>query len=311
MRVLVTGGAGFIGSHIVDALIKEGHDVAVVDDLSSGDARQVNPKARLHSVDITDAQSLAKVFAKERPELVSHHGAQTNVRRSMADPSFDARVNVVGSVSVLQLCADHGVRKLVFASTCAVYAEPCYLPMDESHPTGPQSAYGAGKLAVEGYLRLFADAHGLRYTTFRYGNVYGRRQNPDGEAGVVAIFASQLLAGARPTIFGDGTKTRDYVSVEDVVNANLLALGETGDNDVFNLARGEEVSDFEIFDAVRKATDTLSVEPIYAEKRPGEAERVGLDCTKARQRLGWAPKVQLQEGVRMVIDYNRRNRPTA
>lgn len=301
MRVLVTGGAGFIGSHIVDVLIKDGHDVAVVDDLSSGDARQVNPKARLYSVDITDAQSLAKVFAKERPEVVSHHAAQTNVRHSMADPAFDARVNVVGSVSVLQLCADHGVRKLVFASTCAVYSEPCYLPMDESHPTGPQSAYGAGKLAVEGYLRLFADAHGLRYTTFRYGNVYGPRQDPGGEAGVVAIFTTQLLTGIQPTIFGDGNKTRDYVAVEDVAYANLLVLGDAGDNQVFNVAWGEGVSDFGVFNAVRKASG-VTMEPLYTDRRPGEAEHVSLDCARARDQLGWTPTVQLREGTLKMVD---------
>lgn len=301
MRVLVTGGAGFIGSHIVDALIKEGHDVAVVDDLSSGDARQVSPKARLYCVDITDTQSLAKVFAKERPEVVSHHAAQTNVRHSVADPAFDARVNVVGSVSVLQLCADHDVRKLVFASTCAVYSEPSYLPMDELHPTGPQSPYGVGKLAVEGYLRLFADARGLRYTTFRYGNVYGRRQNPEAEAGVVAIFARQLLAGDRPTIFGDGTKTRDYVAVEDVACANLLVLGDAGDNQVFNVAWGEGVSDFGVFNAVRKASG-VTMEPLYTDRRPGEAEHVSLDCARARDQLGWTPNVQLREGTLNVVD---------
>jgi UDP-glucose 4-epimerase len=301
MRVLVTGGAGFIGSHIVDLLINEGYDVAVVDDLSSGDARQVNPKARLHSIDITDAQSLAKVFAKERPEVVSHHAAQTNVRHSMADPAFDARVNVVGSVSVLQLCADHGVRKLVFASTCAVYSEPRYLPMDESHPTGPQSAYGAGKLAVEGYLRLFADAHGLRYTTFRYGNVYGPRQDPRGEAGVVAIFTTQLLTGIQPTIFGDGNKTRDYVAVEDVAYANLLVLGDAGDNQVFNVAWGEGVSDFGVFNAVRKASG-VTMEPLYTDRRPGEAEHVSLDCARARDQLGWTPTVQLREGTLKMVD---------
>ena len=311
MRVLVTGGAGFIGSHIVDALIDEGHDVSVVDNLSKGDSAQVNPGARLVDLDITDTDALAEAFASERPEVVSHHAAQTNVRHSMADPSADAQVNVIGSINVLRQCVEHGVSKLIFASSCAVYSESRHILMDESHPVGPQSAYGMGKYAAEGYIRLFSDIHGLRYTIFRYGNVYGIRQNPGGEAGAVAIFTSQLLGGVQPTIFGDGTKTRDYVSVEDVVDANLLALGETGDNDVFNLGLGLEVSDFEIFDAVRKATDTLSVAPIFAAKRPGEAERVGLDCTRARERLGWTAEVRLEKGVRSVVDYHRRNRPTA
>ena len=303
MKVLVTGGAGFIGSHIVDALVGEGHDVAVVDDLSTGDKGQVNSKARLHAVDFTDLAALSKVFEAEQPEVVSHHGAQADVRHSMADPSHDARVNVVGSVGVLQLSAQYGVRKLIFASTCAVYSEPRYLPMDESHPTGPQSAYGTSKLAVESYLKFFSDARGLRYTTFRYGNVYGPRQNPHGEAGVVAIFARQILAGVQPTIFGDGSKTRDYVFVDDIVHANLSALGNAGDGEVFNLARGEEVSDFEVFDAVRKATGVSSMEPAYAEKRPGEAQRVGLSCAKARERLGWTPRVGLNEGAPAAVEY--------
>ena len=304
MRVLVTGGAGFIGSHIVDSFVQEGHEVAVVDDLSTGRADNLNPGARVYSASITDLSALEEVFAREAPQLVSHHAAHTSVRHSMADPSFDAEVNVVGSINVLQLCVKHGARKLLFASSCAVYSEPSYLPMDESHPVRPQSAYGVAKYAVESYVRFYADVHGLTHTIFRYGNVYGPRQNPHAEAGVVAIFAGQLLRGVQPTIFGDGSKTRDYVFVEDVVNANLLAMGERGDNEVYNLGRGEEVSDLEIFEAVRQATGA-DVEPIYEEKRPGEADRVRLDCSKAREGLAWAPKVQIKEGVLRAAAHHR------
>ena len=305
MKVLVTGGAGFIASHIVDALIDAGHVVAVVDDLSTGSAHNVNPGARLHAVSVTDFESLEEVFAQERPEVVNHHAGQTSVRHSMADPSLDAQINVVGSINVLRLCVKYGSPRLIFASTCAVYSEPAYFPMDESHPIRPQSAYGMAKHTVEGYVRFYGDVYGLRYKIIRYGNVYGPRQNPEGEAGVVAIFTGQLLSGVQPTIFGDGAKTRDYVFVEDVVKANLLAMSEVGDNEVYNIARGEEVSDFEMFDEVRRATGAAT-EPIYAPKRPGEADRVVLDCSKAANCLGWTSTVQLKEGIRCVVAHHRK-----
>lgn len=303
MKVLVTGGAGFIGSHIVDGLIEEGHDVAVVDDLSAGRAENVNPGARMYKASIADAEALEEVFARERPELVNHHAAQTSVRRSMADPSFDARVNVLGSINVLQLCVKHAVHRLIFASTCAVYSEPQHVPMDELHPVRPQSAYGAAKYAAETYIRQYADVYGIRYKIFRPGNVYGPRQNPHGEAGVVAIFTGQLLSGVQPTIFGDGTKTRDYISVHDIVRANLLAMDEAGDNQVFNLARGIQVSDFQVFDAVRQATGA-AMEPAYAQMRPGEAAHVSLDCSKANRILRWAPKVSFTEGIQQAVKHH-------
>ena len=306
MRVLVTGGAGFIASHIVDALIREGHDVSVVDNLYAGKIEDVNPKARLYQISITDSKALGEVFAKERPEIVNHHAAQTNVRHSMAEPSFDAQVNIVGSINALQNAATHGVSRFIFASTCAVYAEPERIPMDEQHPILPQSGYGMSKHTVENYIRLYSDVYGLRYKIFRYGNVYGPRQNLKGEAGVVAIFTEQFLGGVQPTIFGDGGKTRDYVFVEDVVAANLLAMEDPGDNDVFNLGRGIEVSDFEIFDAVRRAAGS-STEPAYAPKRPGEAERVSLDSSKAKKALGWSPTVEIDHGVQQVVRYYLRN----
>jgi UDP-glucose 4-epimerase len=332
MRVLVTGGAGFIASHIVDALIEEGHEVAVVDNLSHGKAEHVNPRARFYNVDITDFAALDEVFSRERPETVNHHAAQTSVRRSMADPSFDAMVNIVGSINLLQHCVKHGASKFIFASTCAVYSEPQYIPMDEEHPARPQSGYGMSKLTVENYIRFYTEVYGLRHTIFRYGNVFGPRQDPKGEAGVVAIFTEQFMEGIQPTIFGDGTKTRDYVFVKDVARANLLAMGVAGTpsmsppyqggdtpsisppwkggdiEGVFNIARGVEVSDFEIFDAVRQATGAR-VEPIYSQKRPGEADRVCLNCERAKQVLGWGPTVHLREGVHQVVaHYRQRHR---
>ena len=219
----------------------------------------------------------------------------------MADPAHDAQVNILGSLNVLQCCARQGVERLIFASTCAVYAKPLRLPMDEDHPTRPESVYGASKLSVESFVRLYGDAYGLRHKILRYGNVFGPRQNPNGEAGVVAIFTGQMRRGERPTIFGDGNKTRDYVYVSDIVAANIAALGDAGDNETYNLARGVGVSDYEIFDAVRTAVGA-SVEPKYAPVRPGEAAAVSLDSSKARKALGWTPQVGLAEGIRRVAE---------
>ncbi len=305
MKVLVTGGAGFIASHIVDTLLSEGHSVSVVDDLSTGSAENLNPAARLYEVSITDHEALADVFHRERPDLVNHHAAQTDVRRSVADPAFDARVNVVGSLNLLRLCVEYSITRILFPSSCAVYPEPRHVPMDESHPIGPQSAYGVAKYTVENYLRLYADVHGLRYKALRYGNVCGPRQNPKGEAGVVAIFAGQLLAGARPTIYGDGSKTRDYVAVEDIVRANILAMGDTGDDEVYNLSRGIEVTDLEIYEAVREAVG-VDVRPAYAPQRPGEAGRVILDCSKVKRLLGWDSAIGLADAVKRTVEHIRR-----
>ena len=305
MKVLVTGGAGFIGSHVVDALVQEGHDIAVLDDLSTGNLENVNPRARLYDLSITDGgPSLEEVFAQERPQVVNHHAAQTSVRLSMSDPSFDAQVNVVGSINLFQQCVKYGVERLIFASSCAVYTEPRYIPMDECHPIGPQSAYGLAKHTVENYARLYSDAFGLRYVVLRYGNVFGPRQNPHGEAGVVAIFVRQLSNGISPTIYGDGTKTRDYVYVGDIARANLMAMGGDGDGEAFNLARRVEVTDYEVFDGVREATGA-AIEPIYGQKRPGEADRVVLDCSKAKRLLGWSPEVSFQGGIRNSVEHYR------
>lgn len=302
MKVLVTGGAGFIGSHIVDALIEQGHEAVVVDDMSTGARGNLNPRAQLYEVSITDTGALAEVFERERPQIVNHHAAQTSVRHSMADPSYDAQVNIVGSINVLQQCVNHSVERLIFASTCAVYAEPERLPMDEDHPNTPESAYGMAKHTVEGYIRFYSRVYGLKYKVFRYGNVFGPRQNPAGEAGVVAIFTGQMLSGEQPTIFGDGTKTRDYVYVGDIVKANLAAMNGVGDNEVYNLARSVPVSDFEIFDSVRRATG-VSVEPRYAPKRPGEADQVSLGYSRARKALGWEPTAGLDEGIQQVVNH--------
>lgn len=309
MNVLVTGGAGFIGSHLVDALVARGDRVIVVDDLSTGHQTHVNPRAPFHRIDLRDAAALERVFVEEHPEVVSHHAAHADVRRSMADPAFDAHVNILGSINLLQCCVKYGVKKLVFASTSAVYPEPQRVPVDEHHPVRPQSAYGMSKYAIEQYLAFYRDAYQLRSTIFRYGNVFGPRQDPHGEAGVVGIFSHQLLTGVQPTIFGDGHKTRDYIDVEDVVAANLLALDGAGDDEVFNLGWGREITDFQVFDTIRR-TAGVRIEPRYASKRPGESDRIALDASKAKARIGWSPHVPFEEGIRRAVEYYR-SRPAA
>tara|TARA_Y100000588_G_scaffold173640_1_gene187581 strand:- start:2294 stop:3226 length:933 start_codon:yes stop_codon:yes gene_type:complete len=302
LRILVTGGAGFIGSHLVDALVLKGHDVAIVDNLSTGNESFINNSARFYKASVTEVDALEKIFATERPQIVSHHAAQKDVRYSMAHPSEDALINVVGSINVFDLAKTYGCQNLIFASTSAVYSEPKYLPMDELHPTRPQSGYGMAKLASEGYLKLYGDVNGLRHTIFRYGNVYGPRQDPAGEAGVVAIFADQMLNSHQSTIYGNGSKTRDYIFVSDVVDANLAAIETLSNNHTFNIARGIEIQDQEIFNMVQMAVGSNS-KPLYQPKRPGEAERVSLDTNLAARVLEWAPTVEPANGVVRTVEY--------
>jgi len=306
VRILVTGGAGFIASHLVDALVKEGHEVVVVDDLSMGRREQVHPSARFYQVDIRQREAMEAIFRAERPELVNHHAAQGNLRRSMTEPSFDASVNIVGSLILIELALAYKVRKFIYISSGgAVYGEPQRLPVDEQHPIRPLSAYGLSKCTVERYLEILRDWFGLDYTTLRYANVYGPRQDPSGEAGVVAIFSRQMLAGQRPTIFGDGTKTRDYVHVDDVVRANLLAMvGERAAGRIYNLGLGREVSDRQIFELVRSAVGA-TLEPSLETKRPGEIDRICLDASRAKAELGWEPTIPLEEGIARTVAFYR------
>lgn len=295
MKILVTGGAGFIGSHLVDALIERGDEVVVVDNLSTGCRENVNPKTELYELSVGDL-GLADIFERERPDIVSHHAAQIDLRRSVAEPLFDAQENILGSLNVIVNAVRYGVRNFIYASSGgAVYGEPQYLPVDENHPINPTSQYGVSKHTVEHYLHSYALQYGLNYVVLRYPNVYGPRQNPLGEAGVVAIFARQMLGGERPTIFGSGDKTRDYTHVSDVVSANLLAM-EQGKNAICNIGTGVETSDQEIFDALAAALGYDSA-PLYTSVRPGEIQRICLDWSKAERELGWRPQLPLKEGI--------------
>jgi UDP-glucose 4-epimerase len=297
MRILVTGGAGFIASTLVDALVAQGHDVAVVDDLSTGSATNVAGAARFYQVDVR-TRALDDVFAAERPEIVSHHAAQVSVRRSVEEPMVDAEINVLGTLNVLETARRHDVRRLVFVSTGgAIYGEPDGPRADEEHPRRPQSPYAIAKLAAEHYLDGYRRA-GLEAIVLRYANVYGPRQDPHGEAGVVAIFIQRILAGLTPTIFGDGEQVRDFVYVDDVVRANLLAheMELQGRPSVFNVGTGRGTSVNALWTAlaaIARPTVTPSHEPV----RTGDLVRSVLDVRRAREVLGWEPQVDLATGL--------------
>lgn len=304
LSILVTGGAGFIGSHIVDALIRLGHKVAVVDDLSTGKREHLNPEARFYHLDIRDIHGLEGVFAAERPEIVNHQAARVNVRESMEKPVLYAEVNVIGSLNLLELSRKYRVEKFIYASTGgAVYGEPEYLPADESHPINPLDPYGASKHFVEHYLYLYSVNYGLRYTALRYPNVYGPRQDPHGEAGVVAIFTGQMLQGGQPVINGSGEQERDFVYVDDIVEANIKAM-ETGDNQVYNLGWGVGTSVNEIFVRLKEITGYKG-EAVHGPPKLGEVFKIYLDASKAQQELGWVPRVGLDEGLRRTVEYFR------
>ena len=305
MKILVTGGAGFIGSNVAERMRAEGHRVVVLDNLSTGSSENLHDGDAFYEADITDADAVRRIFEAERPDVVSHHAAQIDVRRSTHDPQFDARVNVIGSITVLEAAREFGVKKFIYASTGgAIYGEPAYVPADENHPVQPISQYGISKHTVEHYLYLYGKLYGLPWTVLRYANVYGPRQTPHGEAGVVAIFAGLLLAGKQPTIFGRGDKTRDYCFVGDVVEGNVLALSK-GEGEIVNLGTGVPTTDREVFDAVRDAVGATGIEPIYGDERLGEVRHIHLDPSRAEAVLGWTARVPFRVGVARSVDFYR------
>ena len=306
MRALVTGGAGFIGSNLVDALLERGDEVTVVDDISTGRRENLTGAlengAELVESDIRDAQAMDDVFGRARPEVVFHLAAQIDVRHSVADPAADARINVEGTVNVLNAALETGVKRFVNTSTGgAIYGEGQILPAPENHPVAPMSPYGNSKFCAENYCSLFRRLHGLSTVSLRYGNVYGPRQDPLGEAGVIAIFCGKLLEGARPTVFGDGKQTRDYDWVGDVVAANLAAAG-TDTPGPYNVGTGRETSVLELVDVMRELSGGASFEPEFAPERPGEVQRIAIDPSRAHEELGWEAKMDLREGLRRTLD---------
>lgn len=301
MNILITGAAGFIGSNIADAYIQAGHTVVIVDDLSTGKSENVNPGARFHRLDIRDP-ALEQVFAETKFDVINHHAAQMDVRRSVADPVFDASVNVLGMLNVLELGNKYGVKKVIFSSTGgAIYGEQDYFPADEQHPLRPLSPYGITKLATEKYLFYYRAVHGIEHVILRYGNIYGPRQNPHGEAGVIAIFADKMLRGEQPVINGDGKQTRDYVYVGDVVRANVLALSYPSSN-IFNIGTGIENDVIALFRFVRKFSGS-SCEEKHGPTKKGEQLRSVIDYSKAKKLLGWEPTVPLEDGLRRTVEF--------
>jgi UDP-glucose 4-epimerase len=300
MKILVTGGAGFIGSNVVDAYVEAGHQVLVVDDLSAGKRENVNPAAKLHEVDITSVE-FARLVTNERPEVINHHAAQTSVRHSVGDPLDDCRRNILGSLNVIEAARQAGVHKLIYISSGgAVYGEPTTLPCPEDHQIMPDSPYGASKHAPEHYLDIYSRLYGLRYTVLRYGNVYGPRQDPFGEAGVIAIFTAQMLAGQPVTINGSGEQERDFVYVGDVVRANLHAL-ESGDGQAFNIGSGEGTTVNQIFSLLKDATG-YERDAIHAAAKAGETFRIFLDIARAANVLDWSPQVSLRDGLNQTVE---------
>jgi len=305
MKIIVTGGAGFIASHITDAYVKAGHKVVIIDNLHTGLRKNLNPKAKFYKADIRDRKAMDRIFQKERPEVVNHHAAIAVIAEALRDPIPTLDVNLLGTTNILLAFGKYGKgkKKIIFASSGAVYGTPKEIPITEKTPTHPQSAYGLSKLLDEELITFYAEVYGLQYTLFRYPNVYGPRQNPHGEAGVTAIFGGMMLKGVTPTIFGDGSKGRDYTYVTDIVKANVHALTK-GKNEIITLGWSKVTTDQQIFDALAKATGFKS-KPVYAPFRKGEAYRISLSGARAKKLFGWKPTVPLQEGIDSVVEHLR------
>jgi UDP-glucose 4-epimerase len=302
VKILVTGGAGFIGSHVVDAFLAAGHEVAVVDNLTTGDARNVDPRAHLHAVDLRSAR-LAQVFEAERPEVVAHLAAQASVGRSVTDPIFDASVNVTGGLGLLECCRRFGVRRIIYSSSGgAGYGDTDVIPTPETHPTLPISPYGITKIAMEHYVNAWSGIYGISGISLRYANIYGPRQNPQGEAGVIAIFCHRLLTGQTAMINGDGEQTRDYTYVEDVAAANVRAFERPDVTGPVNVCTGVETTVNQLYRALVAAAGS-KVAAEHAPARPGEQRRSCLSPALAGRVLGWKPTVSLAEGLRRTFSF--------
>jgi UDP-glucose 4-epimerase len=304
VKIIVTGGAGFIGSHVVDRFIEAGHDVAVVDNLTTGDPRWANPRARLHVVDLRSAR-LADAFEKERPEVVAHLAAQASVGRSVTDPAFDASVNIMGGLGLLECCRRFGVRRIIYTSSGgAGYGDTDVIPTPETHLTGPASPYGVSKIAAELYLDCWAALSGARGVSLRLANVYGPRQNPEGEAGVVAIFTSRLLGGRRCIINGDGEQTRDYVYVADVADAVTRALARSAATGPLNVGTARQTTVNELYRVLAGAAG-IERAAEHGPARPGEQRHSALDWSRARRLLEWAPATPLERGLAETVAWAR------
>ena len=305
-KVLVTGGAGFIGSHVVDAMLSEGYEVVIVDNLESGEKENVDPGVRVVEIDLRDP-ALSRVFQEHEPRYVCHLAAQASITKSIRGPLVDADANIIGSLNVLEECRKNGVEKVLFSSSGgAMYGEPMALPCGEDHPVRPLSPYGAAKAAVELYLPIYRSLYGLKYSALRYANVYGPRQNPTGEAGVVAIFAGRMLNGEQVFINGSGEQERDFIYVEDIARANVIALS-AGNDEAFNLGSGEGTSVNEIFSRLSVVAG-YRLKPEHRAEVDGEVFKIILNTDRARNVLGWEPRVSLEEGLNRTVESLRESR---
>jgi len=303
LNILVTGGAGFIGSNLVDRLVKERHKVVVIDNLSTGKKENINSKAKFYHMDICD-KAIIDIFKNEKIDVVYHNAAQISVERSIHEPAFDGNVNILGTINVLEACKEANVGKIIYSSTAAVYGEPQYLGIDEKHPINPISFYGISKYTPEQYIKTYSKLYGLDFTILRYANAYGIRQDPKGEGGVIAIFMDKLFKGESPTIFGDGTATRDFIYIDDIVEANIKALYR-GSKEVFNIGTGRATSICELFYLMKEIMN-VDVDVEFGEKRNGDIKHSYFCVNKAKEKLGWTPRYILGVGLCKTIKYYER-----
>ncbi|MEA2015973.1 MAG: NAD-dependent epimerase/dehydratase family protein [Actinomycetota bacterium] len=301
MKVLITGGAGFIGSNVAEGLLAEKYEVVIIDDLSNGKKENIPKKAKFYQCDVRD-KSICDIFEDERPDIVIHNAAQLSVRVSVERPVFDADINIIGGLNVISACNNYSVKKIIFASSGGtVYGEQEYFPANEKHPTAPVSPYGVAKLTTENYLYYFYKTYGLEYISLRYGNIYGPRQDPCGEAGVVAIFSGRMLDGKNPAINGDGLQTRDYVYVKDVVNANIKAV-KSDFVGPLNIGTEKETSVIELFKILKEVSGKSGLKEVHGPPKEGEQKRSRLSCRLAKEAIGWQPQISLEEGL--MLTYN-------
>ncbi|MZK52735.1 NAD-dependent epimerase/dehydratase family protein [Clostridium beijerinckii] len=301
MKVLVTGGAGFIGSNVVDELISSNYEVCIIDNLSTGKVDNLNSKAVFYKCDIINVEALKLIFEIERPEVVYHFAAQIDVQNSLKKPAFDADINIIGTINILECCRKYEVKKIIYPSSAAVYGNPKYLPVDEEHPIEPISFYGISKHTPEHYIKTFCSLYNIKYTIFRYSNVYGIRQDPKGEGGVISMFIDRFLNNRAPVIFGDGEQTRDFIYVKDVAKANVLAL-RNGDNKIINISTNVLVTVNELFKTMKRIFNS-DVDVIYKKSRQGDILHSSLNNMLAREYLGWNAEYDFENGVRETINY--------
>ncbi|MCY6356046.1 NAD-dependent epimerase/dehydratase family protein [Clostridium sp. ZS2-4] len=301
MNIIVTGGAGFIGSNIVDRLVKLNHKVAIIDNLSTGKEENINNKAKFYKVDIRNNKKVLEVFDEFKPEVCIHHAAQIDIQKSIKNPKFDADVNIIGTINVLEACRINKVKKIIYASSAAVYGNPKYLPIDERHKTNPISYYGISKRTPEYYIKAFSEFYGIKFTILRYANVYGIRQAFKGEGGVIAIFLNKIIKKETPVIYGDGEQTRDFIYVKDIVNANIAALTK-GNNETINISTNNKISINELVKHIMSISKR-DFNHIYASKREGDILHSYINNEKAKKLLNWEPEYFIEEGLKETYQY--------